>query len=262
MNNRLYIKINYSVLLICLIFLSSCSLFKGSKNFENTDRKTAKMVTKLIENQINVDWMKTKIKATADFNGQKLSFPVEIRIQKDEVIWGVAKKLGFEVGRVLIKKDSVYIINRLGRSYDQFSWSQLSEFAGGLPLSFEMVQQTLLGNPVFFSNEFTIDESRSGTWIVSQSSSKDGYYEISSDGLLLSMELIDKSSNGSVSVSMEEYQKLDTKQQFAFFRTFEVYENGKSEGSLELDFNKIETEGPLEFPFQISKKYKKGLLPN
>jgi len=62
--------------------LSSCTLFKGKKNFENTDRKTAKIVNKMIENQVNVDWLKTKIKATADFNGQKLSFPVELRLQK------------------------------------------------------------------------------------------------------------------------------------------------------------------------------------
>lgn len=250
------------MLAVCVCFLSSCTLFKGSKNFENTDRKTAKLVTKLIENQVNVDWLKTKVKATADFKGQKLSFPVEIRIQKDEVIWGVAKKLGFEVGRVLIKKDSVYIINRIGRSYDQLSWSQVSEMAGGVPVNFEMVQQALLGNPVFFSNEFSVDESRSGDWIVSKSASRDGFYEISGEGLLLTMELVEKASNASVSVSMEDYQELDTKQQFAFFRTFEVYENGKSEGSVKLNFNKIDTEGPFEFPFNISKKYSKGLMPN
>jgi hypothetical protein len=256
---------NYIKFLILLIFLgslNSCSLLKGRKNFENTDRKTAKMVTKLIENQVNVDWIKTKVKATANMNGQKLSFPVEIRLQKDELIWGVAKKFGFEVGRVLMDRDSVYILNRIARSYDQFSWAQIADMAGDIPVNFELVQQALLGNPVFFSNEFTLDETKEDIWINSQNSSKIGSYKISSDGLLSAMELSDKNSKGRVYITMDDYQKIDDKQRFAFFRTFEVYDNSQSEGSLKLDFNKIETEGPLEFPFEIPKKYKKGLLPN
>jgi len=262
MNSLLSKYMRFTALIFSISLLSSCTLFKGKKNFENTDRKTAKIVNKMIENQVNVDWLKTKIKATADFNGQKLSFPVELRLQKNEAIWGVAKKFGFEVGRILMKPDSVYIINRVGRSYDQFSWAELSDLAGDIPVSFDMVQQALLGNPIFFSNEFNIDENRKGTWVVSQNSSKSAHYEVSSEGLISTMELVDKSSNGSVHVRMDDYKELNDKHQFAFFRTFEVYDNDKPEGSLKLNFNKIETEGPLEFPFQISKKYKKGLLSN
>ena len=76
------------------------------------------------------------------------------------------------------------------------------------------------------------------------------------------MELSDKNSKGRVYITMDDYQKIDDKQRFAFFRTFEVYVDEKNEGYLKVDISKAETDGPLEFPFSIPKKYTKGIFPD
>lgn len=250
------------VFLSLILLFSSCNLFKGSKSFENTDRKTAKLVNKLIENQFTADWIQMKGKAKVDFDGQKMGFPFEVRMQKDEIIWGVAKKFGFEVGRFFMTPDSVTIVNRIGRNYDTYSWSEIGDMAGDMSVSFNMVQQTLLGNPIFFSNEFQMDQSRSGNWIRSENSNRLGYYEVSKEGQLISMELSDKSLNGKVAVSFDSYEAIDNQQDFAFFRTFELYDKERLDGQVDLDINQVKTAGPFEFPFEISRKYSKGLQPN
>lgn len=250
------------ILGILTFSLSSCSfLKKNSSNFEDTDRKTSKLVTKMIDNQVQTDWLMLKARAGVNMDGQKLNFPTEIRIKKDEFIWGTAKKLGFEVGRFLMTPDSVYVINRLGRSYEAMDWQTLINLSDGLPISFNLVQQALLGNPVFFSNSFEMENEGKSTWIRSESNTKIGRYEVDKEGQMTAMELIDKNNNNSVLVNMEEFGQISNEQQFSFFRTFEVFVDEKNEASLKVDISKAETEGPFEFPFSIPKKYSKGIFP-
>ena len=52
------------ILGILTFSLSSCSfLKKNSSNFEDTDRKTSKLVTKMIDNQVQTDWLMLKARA-------------------------------------------------------------------------------------------------------------------------------------------------------------------------------------------------------
>lgn len=80
---------------------------------------------------------------------------VNMRMQSDSLIWmNATALLGIEVARALITPDSIWFINRLKRTYYQKSFQEIAEWIG-VPVNFRMLQNLLVGNPVFLSDTIT-----------------------------------------------------------------------------------------------------------
>lgn len=86
---------------------------------------------------------------TANMNGQRLSSPMNMKMQRDQKIWmSVKPMLGIEAFRMLITPDSVFVIDRLNRQYmaEPFAWLREKSNA---PLTFAVLQDLLLNNSSF-----------------------------------------------------------------------------------------------------------------
>ena len=66
------------------------------------------------ESQIEVLKIKTKVDLKSTLFSQ--SFPANIRLKKDSVMW-ISVAVGIEVGRALITQDSIFVIDRISRKY-------------------------------------------------------------------------------------------------------------------------------------------------
>lgn len=117
------------------------------------DFKNAKtLTTNLKTSEFHFDKLKARLSIDADIDSSSSSFTVALRMKHDSVIWMSLSKLGIEGARVLITKDSVKFINTLKGQYFSGDFAYLSAFLN-TELDFEVIQSLLIGNSVTFYDE-------------------------------------------------------------------------------------------------------------
>ncbi len=84
---------------------------------------------------------------TLGMDGSENSVNGTFRIKKDSLIWISARKFGFEIGRLMVSQDSVWLLNRISNQYfvgDYLFFSR--QF--NLDIDYNMIEALLLGNPL------------------------------------------------------------------------------------------------------------------
>lgn len=80
-----------------------------------------------------------------DAGGAENSVNATFRIKKDSIMWISARKLGFEIGRLMLTEDSVWLLDRINNQY--FAGDYLffqSQF--GIDVDYNLVQALFLGD--------------------------------------------------------------------------------------------------------------------
>lgn len=166
------IKYNFWVGVSLVVFLSACHKPKttsitGNSPYAATDSTKTVVIeapTEPVleeEKKKEVDWLpiqstdfeSVKIRSKVEFNSANLSqdFPVNFQIRKDSLIW-VSVSVGLEVGRGIISRDSVILVDRLNKNVYRLDFPSLSKQLG-FPLSYDIVQALLLGEIIIPQRE-------------------------------------------------------------------------------------------------------------
>ncbi len=85
--------------------------------------------------------------ATIKTDGTDNSIGLIVRIRKDSLIWISARKLGFEIARLMMTEDSVWMMDRINGRYfagDYLFFKQ--QF--NIEVDYNLVEALLLGNPL------------------------------------------------------------------------------------------------------------------
>ena len=92
-------------------------------------------------------WMTANLSIQAEGNGMDFNdLSGQIRMRKDSIVWlSVSATMGMEVLRAKISNDSVWIVNRLEKSYLAEPLDTISAQMG-MPFSLPMMQTLLLDN--------------------------------------------------------------------------------------------------------------------
>ena len=99
--------------------------------------------------------------------GKKMSSGMQMRMVRDEVIFiSLRPLLGIEVGRLIIRADSVFVIDKLHKRYVA---EDVSLITGGVPLTVGMLQDAFLGREfqADLGSKFSCDFSHDTTGQVS-----------------------------------------------------------------------------------------------
>lgn len=93
------------------------------------------------------EWITANLSIQAEGNGMDFNdLSGQIRMRKDSIVWlNVTATMGMEVLRAKISNDSVWMVNRLEKSYLAESLDTISAQLG-MPLSLPLVQTLLLDN--------------------------------------------------------------------------------------------------------------------
>ena len=93
------------------------------------------------------EWLTANLSIDAEGNGMAFNdLSGQLRMRKDSVIWlSVTATLSVEVLRAKVRNDSIWVLNRLEKSYLSESLDTLSEQLG-LPLSLPWMQTLLFDN--------------------------------------------------------------------------------------------------------------------
>ncbi|MDX1939162.1 MAG: DUF4292 domain-containing protein [Saprospiraceae bacterium] len=248
----------YQLLLVMVSFimLSACSASKklGTSGLERDSPEF--LIKAMATNQVNAKWFSARAKV--DFAGDDMSVgaTATIRMLKDSLIWVSVRKLGFEVMRAKITQDSVYIIDRLGNTYDIKDLNYLQK-TYNVPASLEMLQAIVLGNPVFFSTSgFQTEKVEPLLHLFGKSARMDTHYWLDKkDYRLQKMSFEEPQDQRLVQMQLEDYQQLADNQNFSYFRILEMNSRETGKVKVEMKYSQLEINIPKDVEFEIPDRY-------
>jgi hypothetical protein len=203
------------------------------------------------------EWMEGKCQMQMESEDSNLSGQGIIRIRRDSAIWVSLRKLGFEVGRALILKDSFFYLNRLNNVFEAHPISFIKE-KYQLPGDFLHLQALLLGNaPIDDSSDFIVTNKESFEWQL-QKSMDNGTLSLAWDfnnKRISAMDWGQPSSNKYFKMKFGDYKALESKQQFSYFRDLNIQSAETGNLHVVLSFNQVQFNLPVSLRFDIPQRY-------
>jgi hypothetical protein len=201
--------------------------------------------------KINVDYR--------DANDKKYDLNVNVRMLKDSIIWmSVNAILGIEGIRLIVTKDSVKMLNKQDKVYTARSIDYLQEVTA-LPLNLSVLQDLIIGNPVFLDSNLISFSSNSadntismlslGKWIKNMVTINEKQRK------LLRSKLDDANITKSRTADLT-YGDYENKNGVLFAEKRKITVVEKKKLDVGLEFKQYEFNGEVSFPFTIPKNYK------
>ncbi len=250
----------FSLLLITgLSLLSGCSSSRRAGKVAKEEMSSDYLLKRLAKQRLQPDWFGAR--ANIDYNDESMSFSATatIRMRRDSLLWMSIKKLGFELARVQVTRDSVYVIDRINNEYAIEGLDYLAR-SYGLPASLNLLQDFILGNPVFFSSKGLQLQAMGPSYHLSgQGTAMESDYWIDANSFILrKMAFNDKENQQQLSVLLEEYGQSPDNQNFSYLRNLEMESPYSGKTRMALKFSKLETEAPKSIRFEIPDRYSRA----
>lgn len=101
----------------------------------------------VMKNEFQFSFLSAKAEVTyTDKRGETNTFDINLRIRKDSAIWiSVTPLLGIEVARVLIRPDSIIVLDRLHKNYMKRDYKYFEDWLN-TNVNFDMIQAVMIGN--------------------------------------------------------------------------------------------------------------------
>ena len=246
-----------SLLTLAVVTATGCDRSLRTDTASTTvraDRRDANLVRVLEGMEANaVDTRYLDARAKVDLDSKKLSIggTAQIRMEKDKAIWMVVKKFGFEGARALIRPDSFFLINRLEGEYIAESLSYI-ERKYKIPARFDLLQDIILGNAVFFTDDLRLRTESSAFVLSGRDGQFDTRYTVDPTTYQVSrMELTELAQNRTLTVQNSDFEAKEGLQRpFPTERYVEI--RGVDEdnsASIRMEFDRMSFEGPVAMPF-------------
>ena len=198
-------------------------------------------------------WYAASGTGTIDWDGQRLSAKVIVRIQNDSAIWVQISKLGFEVGRILVTPDSSFFINRLEQSYAAHRTHDFFK-KYNLPADFDMFSKVFTGGAYVPPVATEVDIEHDGALLL-ESQQVSARHWIDTDRKLIRSQVMDP-NNHEWNADYSSYQEVNSGQEFPFHRGNTLTIDGTT-NLFTLDYSTIEVNVPQQLPFSIPSHYEK-----
>jgi hypothetical protein len=201
-----------------------------------------------------------------DIESEKLnqSATSSIRWRRDSVIWLNVKKFGFNVARAQVTRDSVFIVSYFQSQYAAQPLSYI-EKQFGLPADFDLLQNFLLGKPIFLTDkkQLTLNTPKESTVILRGSNERwtaEYVFDFAAQQLT-EMTFTEPKAQRTMKIAYQKYADLrdgDGKQRpFAYLRTIMVEspQTGKVKVGIEIEASSLEVNVPKAIRFEIPSGY-------
>ncbi len=266
-----------------IVFLLAVTLIVSCKNVEhvtehNKLRASDKEVIKqYVNNTFNFETVSGKAALTLLENDKKKSFKITYRIKKDSVIWiSITPLLGLEAARIMITRDSVFMLDRLHKTYYKNNIENINEVLK-IDVNFILLQNILLANPISIEPEnkkdkiyirrnrkeqlYFVSNAKRRKYRKAINKDKDKYKEtietiwIYPDNYKMAkFNLNDFEENKSFEAQYTEYQTIDEQ---IFPKIIQIDIKNDHNFQLTIDYLKVNINNPLKFSFHIPSKYER-----
>ncbi len=229
---------------------------KAGKATTLKEKSSEGLLRVLASRKLDAEWFEAKAKLDFSDGSQSVKANATIRMKKGELVWVSIKKLGFEVGRALIRQDSVFIINRLNNEFYAEPLKYI-EREYNIPADLAALQNLLLGNPVFFSTSgFQFEENGTHYQLAGKGGGMESRYLINTQGLMLEqMDFEEKESSRRVQYQLAQYAPVAGNRNFSYLRSLEMDSPSTGRMSVGIQFSDVQLDVPKEIKFEIPDKY-------
>ncbi|MEP6699995.1 MAG: DUF4292 domain-containing protein [Bacteroidota bacterium] len=252
-------KIIFYSLLLSSAILSSCNTTKKLTNDKgpyilNGVTEASAMLELVQAAETPYTWFSGEGNGTIDWEGNRYSAKMKVRILHDSIIWVVIQKFGFEIGRMLVTPDSAFFINRLERSYSIYNTTDFFK-KYNLPVDFNMFSKVFTGGPYIPDNirQSKIQDDRSLS--VESATGVNASYWLDISAALARSLVIDPFHH-QWEAGYGDYRATNTSQMFPFHRANTLDNNGES-SVFDIDYSSITIDVAQEFPFSVPSNYEK-----
>lgn len=215
-------------------------------------------LTGLNKNYIDFKTFNAKIKVDyQDNKGKQPDVTAIVRIIKDSAIWVslTASILNIEIYRVLIKKDTVILLNKQDKEVQYRSIDYLQEVTQ-IPFDYKTLQDLLIGNPVFMdSNIVYYKKTENQVLLLAVGQFFKHLLTLSPETNVLQhskLDDVDMARNRTADITYSEYE---TKSGFSFSTYREITVSEKNKLDITLKFKQYEFNKELSVSFNIPKNY-------
>lgn len=248
---------SFFLLLLAVLSLNSCSSIRKSKGDADKGMTVSGLLKRMDKQRLSPEWFDSRLRIDYADNDMSVSATATIRMKKDSLLWLSVKKLGFEIARVQVTRDSVYVVDRFNKEYTVEGLAYLAE-SYGLPAGSLMeLQDFILGNPVFLGSRGLGIEPLGPTYRLKGGSGEMSaeYLVGTSDFLLKKMAFKDLRNDQEMSALLEDYQKLEGEQKFSYIRNLMLESKYSGQANVSLQFSNITLNVPKPVKFDIPSRY-------
>ena len=210
------------------------------------------------DKQINFKTFSAKVKVEyEDANGKQPNITAYVRILKDSIIWisGYATVFNVEAFRILINKDSVFVLDKINKEVKSRSMDYLQELTE-IPFDLNALQNLLVGNPIFLNDSvLSYKETESKILLATLGQYFKHLLTLSkSDHLLTHSKLDDVNivRNRTADITYVDYETVNGVN-FSTYRQITVSEKNKLD--INLNYKQYEFNKELLIVFNIPSSY-------
>lgn len=210
-------------------------------------------------NDISFEHFFAKVKIDfTDSKGKNTNATAFIRMRKDSLMWvSITGALGIEGFRVLIKPDSVFVMDKLEKTIAIRTVDYLQDVVK-LPVNFQILQDIIIGNPVYFPRNITSFKTN-GSQLMALSVGEYFKHLITLDttnNMVMNSKLddVDELRNRTCNISFADYANIQNRW---FSNKREITVTEKTKLDVQLEFKQVAFDEPQSFPFNIPKNYQR-----
>lgn len=191
-------------------------------------------------------WLQARARVSVRYEEKTTEFTAHVRARHDSAIWiSLTPLAGIEAARLLLTRDSIRLMDRLGKKSLQTDYRFLDSLTS-LPLTFTQVQNLLAGNLIAPASRYRL--SRHDTLFVGvsdQQSRRDSV--VFTRSRLLRFQSVTVAPVGQLALHNQQYVLQDN-QPFALWRKWTIFHHDTLD--VEITFNRIKLNEALRFPFR------------
>ncbi|MHB1279590.1 MAG: DUF4292 domain-containing protein [Bacteroidia bacterium] len=241
-----------SLVALSVLMLGSCFLRKSTKESGETPLSTdlVTLEKQITENAFSFEYLSFKGSGKFDGMGIQQNLTLNFKMKRHEIVWISAQAmLGIEVARMLVTKDSAYIIQNFPeRSYREFSLDSLSQLLS-VPLSVTQLQDLFLGNPLLpydpaqigMRGDSIIVEKRVSAYLIHE-------FFVPQRPKIVRNYLQSLQEDGSADVHYLDFQTVNNKQMPVKVNIF--VRRSDLTANLDLHYTNISLDSIAQFPFR------------
>lgn len=275
--NKVRQTVYWALGLSIILTVQACNLLRRAEEPKvkvprNVEDRSAPDLQQLIrQNAFNAQAISAKASVKTEGGQQEGSFNINMRLQKDSVIWiSITPLLGIEVARILVTRDSVKFMDRLNNKYALTDYQFLSQMLD-VNVDFEILQGVLTGNLFSYKkNKFNSVYVEDSCYILSTMSKrklKRSLEDVDVSKPVVQDVWVQDSTFRIMRLSIEDMrvQKSLLTDYFDYrptdaglfpFKSSTIVKSGQ-EMKISIEYEKVSVNGSLDFPFTIPKGYEK-----
>lgn len=267
--------VNIFILILIISSITSCTTYRKSIKKPLKEQGEEFIFKALDSTRLNFETVSSKIDFKLEQSKTKNSLNANIRIISDSLIWiSISPNIGLEIARLMILKDSVYLINRMNKSYFEGDFSYLNKLFD-FNFSYKMIEDLLMGNSFFIYPDsvykINIDKdsyqlNSPGRGQIKRQNEDDNFVLqklwVNADNYrMLKILLNDFDSNRKLTVSYDNYESFESfifplKQEYELDTKSQNDQNKKGI-KISAIFTKLYLNKEIKVSFTIPEKYEK-----